>query len=448
MLTVKGRGFLRDGRPFFWLGDTAWLLFQRLNDDEIATYLTNRALKGFTVIQATLVHTAEYASPDGARALIDDDFARPDAASGYWEHVDRAVEAARRLGLVMALLPAWGCFAQDGSLNPDNARVYGRFLAGRYGGCENVVWLLGGDVRGSDAPETFEALGNALKALSPRQLVGFHPFGRCSSTQWFTGAAWLDFNMFQSGHRDRGQRTLGAWDDNAVSDEEWMAEENYRYVFRDYRRDSRPTLDGEPSYEEIPHGLHDPSRPFWTDRQVRRYAWWSLLAGAAGFTYGHNAVMQFWDGVSAPAFGCRQRWDVALHAPGSFQMRHLRRLMEAVRWQEGRNAQELLLDDTGVDDARNLCLLTPVALCVYTYTGQPFGVRLDRLPFEAAAFWYHPKLGGLSSFALPAGGAFEPPADTEAAREDWALLLVNAGEADAVIAALDSAPLPGAGGFS
>jgi hypothetical protein len=41
-----------NGKPFFYLGDTAWELFQRLNREEATQYLTNRAQKGFTVIQA------------------------------------------------------------------------------------------------------------------------------------------------------------------------------------------------------------------------------------------------------------------------------------------------------------------------------------------------------------------------------------------------------------
>lgn len=425
MLTInaRGRGFLRDGSPFFWLGDTAWLLFSRLTDDEIDIYLKNRAAKGFTVIQATLSHFEHYASWDGAPAFVNDDLATPAEDSPYWRRVERAIRLAGQLGLVMALLPCWGSFAKSGRLNEKNAPVYGAYLAKRFGKYENVLWLLGGDVRGSDAPETFAALGRTLKALAPGQLVGFHPFGRCSSSQWFAGADWLDFHMFQSGHRDRSQRRLNAWDDNEVCDEEWMGEENYLYVFRDLQRDARPTLDGEPSYEDIPHGLHDPTRPYWTDRQVRRYAWWCLLAGGAGFTYGHNAVMQFWDGRRAGDFGVRQRWDVALHAPGSFQMRYLRRLMEAVRWQEGESAQQYLADDSGTEDARNLAFLTPVALVVYSYSGAPFGVKLDQLPFAPSASWYSPKLGGFSPFMLPENGLFTPPSDTPDALEDWVLVL-------------------------
>ncbi len=35
-----------DGTPFFWLGDTAWELFHRLNREEADRYLSNRAEKG------------------------------------------------------------------------------------------------------------------------------------------------------------------------------------------------------------------------------------------------------------------------------------------------------------------------------------------------------------------------------------------------------------------
>src|SRR5215468_9013191 len=44
-----------NGKPFFYLGDTAWELFHRLNREEAAEYLSNRAKKGFTVIQASVL---------------------------------------------------------------------------------------------------------------------------------------------------------------------------------------------------------------------------------------------------------------------------------------------------------------------------------------------------------------------------------------------------------
>ncbi|MGB4401064.1 MAG: DUF4038 domain-containing protein [Daejeonella sp.] len=43
------------GKPFFWLGDTAWELFHRLDREEAEMYLEDRAKKGFTVIQAVIL---------------------------------------------------------------------------------------------------------------------------------------------------------------------------------------------------------------------------------------------------------------------------------------------------------------------------------------------------------------------------------------------------------
>ena len=43
-------------KPFFWLGDTAWLLLQKLNMSEIEAYFRNRAERHFNVVQSVLVH--------------------------------------------------------------------------------------------------------------------------------------------------------------------------------------------------------------------------------------------------------------------------------------------------------------------------------------------------------------------------------------------------------
>ena len=78
-----------DGKPFFYLGDTAWALFQRLDREEADYYLADRAAKGFTVIQAVIL--SEF---DGLRVpnrygdlpLHEADPLRPNEA--YFRHVD------------------------------------------------------------------------------------------------------------------------------------------------------------------------------------------------------------------------------------------------------------------------------------------------------------------------------------------------------------------------
>jgi hypothetical protein len=47
------------GKPFFWLGDTAWLLCHRTRREDVELYLQTRAKQGFTVIQAAAVMAEE-----------------------------------------------------------------------------------------------------------------------------------------------------------------------------------------------------------------------------------------------------------------------------------------------------------------------------------------------------------------------------------------------------
>ncbi|MGW8368271.1 MAG: apiosidase-like domain-containing protein, partial [Gammaproteobacteria bacterium] len=76
-----------------------------------------------------------------------------------------------------------------------------------YGANENCpngtesVGVTGGDIRGDVVPDNWQQIGRTLKATSPAQLVTFHPRGRTQSSTWFHTYDWLDFNMFQSGHR-------------------------------------------------------------------------------------------------------------------------------------------------------------------------------------------------------------------------------------------------------
>ncbi|MBO4367433.1 MAG: glycoside hydrolase family 140 protein, partial [Clostridia bacterium] len=281
-----------------------------------------------------------------------------------------------------------------------------------------------GDIRGSAAPEEFERIGRRLREKCPHHLIGFHPFGRCSSSQWFGNASWLDFHMFQSGHRRYDQVKLNEWDDR-VDVETFVGEDNYRYVQHDRPLDPpRPVLDGEPSYEFILQGLHDPTQPYWQSCDVRRYAYWSLLAGAAGFTYGSNAIMQFWNGTENGAYGVFETWQEALHNPGSMYMTHARRLMEAIDWQSGQPAQQVLSDNTGEKYEYNLALETKRALCVYTYTGKPFTVDTSEIG-DTEAYWFDPLSGGksyLGKLKARKDARFAPP-DRRSGQNDWILLL-------------------------
>ena len=67
-----------DGRPFFYLGDTAWALFHRLTLEEADRYLRDRAEKGFTVVQAVALSELDglkQPNANGDMALLREHFA-------------------------------------------------------------------------------------------------------------------------------------------------------------------------------------------------------------------------------------------------------------------------------------------------------------------------------------------------------------------------------------
>ena len=104
-----GRWLVRaDGRPFFYLGDTAWELFHRLNREEVDLYLRDRAQKGFTVIQAVVLAELDgldTPNPYGDVPLVDRDPTKPNEA--YFKHVDYVVSRAEGLGMFIGMLPTW-----------------------------------------------------------------------------------------------------------------------------------------------------------------------------------------------------------------------------------------------------------------------------------------------------------------------------------------------------
>lgn len=395
-ISENGRYFCRDGEPVFMLGDTAWLLFHKLSREEAYRYLRSRKELGYNWILADFVHTAGQRNLAGQRALIEEDPARPDTESGFWDHIDAVMKMAEEMGLYMGILPVWGSsLVKGGCLTLENLDAYMKFVLDRYHDFSNIIWIVGGDVRGDVAPELFRRMGRMMKEDRPDRLVTYHPFGRTSSALWFHEEDWLDFNLFQSGHRRYDQVTLGEWDDNTAK-EGWFGEDNWKYVKRDYAKmPAKPILDGEPSYEWVLQGLHDDTQPYWKAADARRYAYWSVLAGAAGHVYGHNSIMQFYGDLSQKgAYGAKFLWSDAIHHPGGGQMVHLKKLMERVGYEKGRPAQEYLLGEQGEKYDYISVFAGEDFLVAYTYTGRKVSLSLEAYRGKRlAAYWMDPVTG-------------------------------------------------------
>lgn len=417
-----------NGDPFFWMGDTGWLLFSKLDRQEAVKYLDDRAAKGFNVIQVMVLHQLKMVNAYGDSALVDGDVAVPRLTAGssfqdaeaydFWDHVDYLVQLAEQRGLYMAMVPVWGSNVKQGTISQKQADTYASWLAKRYAGQSNIVWLNGGDIRGSDSTAIWETIGQSLREHAPNHLITFHPFGRTKSSMWFHQAEWLDFNMFQSGHRRYDQ------DDSELG----YGPDNWKYVRDDHAlHPIKPTLDGEPSYEGIPQGLHDSLEPYWHADDLRRYAYWSVFAGACGFTYGHSAVMQMHQaGDSNPAYGVREYWTEALDADGARQMKYLKSLICSEPYFERVPDQSLVASNPGERYDYQAATRGSNYAWVYTYNGREIHLQLGKTAGEhVKASWYNPRNGQstrIGTFENKETRLFDPPGDL-AAGMDWVLVL-------------------------
>jgi len=419
----------KDGKPFFWLGDTGWLMFLKLDREEADQYLEDRRKKGFNVIQVMVLHSVGEVNVYGDSALINGNVATPKTIPGndfsnrkeydFWDHVDYIIDKAAEKEIYIGLVPVWGGNVKAGLVNQQQAKIYAAWLANRYKNKPNIIWINGGDILGSDSLEVWNTIGETLDSIDKNHLITFHPRGRTTSSLWFQNENWLQMNMFQSGHRTYAQ-------DTSSSEPFRFGEDNWKYVNLDYNKTPvKPVLDAEPSYEGIPYGLHDTSLPRWKDKDVRRYAYWSVFAGAAGFTYGDNAVMQFRKaGEKTGAYGAHDYWFDAINDPGAGQMIWLKKLMLSKFYFDRIPAQALIADQGKRYDYIAATRGKDYAF-FYDYTGRNFKVNMKEIPFaKISASWYDPRNGNktrIGIFSTNGIREFNPPGE-EKDGNDWVLI--------------------------
>lgn len=385
-----------NGVPFFWLGETGWLMPERLNRDEVPYYLEKCKEAGYNVVQVQTLNGVPTMNYYGQYSMIDGfNFKNIDRKGvyGYWDHMDYIIKTAERYGIYIGMVCIWGTPVSQGLMNVDEAKSYGKFLAERYKDNPNIIWFIGGDIRGDVKTDVWEALAKSIKAIDKNHLMTFHPRGRTTSAAWFNDAAWLDFNMFQSGHRRYGQRN----GDGDYPIEENTEEDNWRFVEASIIKSNlKPVIDGEPIYEDIPQGLHDENEIRWNENDVRRYAYWSVFAGSFGHTYGHNSIMQFVKPGYNTAYGAKKPWYDALEDPGFNQMKYLKNLILTFPFFERIPDQSVIVGKNGQRYDRVIATRGNDYMLVYNYTGIPMQIDLSKISgVKKNAWWYSAKTGEL-----------------------------------------------------
>jgi hypothetical protein len=415
-----------NGRPFFWLGNTAWLLPERLTRDEVDFYLSREREEGYNVEQIQVLNAIPTFNIYGRQAN-DEQFSFAQFTSknvyGYWDHLDYIVDKAEANGIYIAMDCIWG--SQISRMNVQQAATYGRFLGNRYKDKPNIIWMIGGDVLGSKGTESWDALARAIKEVDKNHLMTFHPRGRTTSAQWFNDREWLDFNMFQSGHRRYGQRNGDI--DYPIPDN--TEEDNWQYVSLSQKPENlKPVIDGEPSYEDIPQGLHDINAPRWQANDVRRYAYWAVFAGCFGHTYGHNSIMQFMRPGLSPAYGASKAWWDALNDPGYKQMKYLKSLMFSFPFTVRVADQSIITGKNGTQYDRIIATRGNDYLLVYNYSGKDMTIDLSKISGQRKNVW----------LMNPVDGSLKYLGEYNSRRADFSYAISDKNNTDRVLITIDS----------
>lgn len=387
-----------DGRPFFWLGDTAWELFHRLKIEEIIEYLDNRKAKGFNVIQCVIL-----AELDGIRIpnrygdlpLIDEDPTQLNEA--YFKLVDSVIELAQEREIYLAILPTWGdkvTLKYSGAgpviFNKENAHQFGRLLGARYKKYNHIFWILGGDRPAADQEESwlevYRSMAAGLDAGSGKKtLKSFHPGGYIwESSPMLHQEAWLDFNMIQSGH---ARLDVPVWD---------LIQKDLRLLPK------KPSLDAEPCYEDHPinpwNGW-DPSKGYFRDWEVRRQLYRSVFAGGFGVTYGHHAIWQFYGPSFLPVNYPDRNWQEAMDRPAAFQAGFLKKLILS-RPSKNRIPNQLMILNQDSIEAKNFMTAftdsEKTYAMIYLPNNKFVNLNMREFPSKNIRYqWFKPETGEL-----------------------------------------------------
>ncbi|WP_339924856.1 DUF4038 domain-containing protein [uncultured Cyclobacterium sp.] len=407
----------QNGEPFFWLGDTAWELIHRLSLADTRVYFQNRVDKGFTIIQTVILAELDgltVPNANGDLPLKNLDPSQPNEA--YFSHLDQVIALAKEMGLYLALLPTWGDkFNKKWGtgpevFTPENAKAFGADLAKRYAKHQHLVWVLGGDRIPEDKEDEaiIEQMAQGIRAFDKNSLITYHPNGGIIASDIFGKSAWLQVDMFQSRHQKKFRE--------------------YNFVNKaKSKRPVRPVINGEPGYENIPNLLNKWNFQRLDASDIRLSAYWSMLSGAAGYTYGSNEVWQMHSTNTIPLFGAHLSWQKALDLPGARQMKILRQVFESLPWQEMLTSRKIFSGINWPFTQKKMALTTADQSCILVYqpTGSKIKLSLNKAILkDASSYWINPHDGEVIAHEGKPSNTFKTPNRLQ----DWLLLILSSGQ--------------------
>lgn len=327
-ISADGHHFIdrESGKPVLLLCDTGWNLLS-LDFNDCTKYINSRADNGFNTVMFALSFEPQAKAENayGERMYIGDD--KTELNPKAMKYVDRIVDYCYKRGLYAMVYCMWAG-KKAGTMNnytPQQLYNIGRSIGRHFRGKDNVILVTGGESTPHyiDTAHT-SAIGRGLKeGCDGKNLVGVHPVSGHSSSEFFANCQWIDFYMIQG----KSGITGGKYDYEPL-------------VTNDFNtQPARPTLLIEHRYES--GTAEDPIIQ-------RRNLYISLLAGAAGWGYGHNALWQMTPNTGLPWMlkgwpPGTDSWKKVLYTEAARQLHHVFTLANALPLMARHPADSLLI---------------------------------------------------------------------------------------------------------
>ncbi len=277
---------LRNGKPFFYLADTVWMVFANLPIEKWEPYLKLRKMQGFNALQISILpvlHDTSLSEANIDPFLCDPqgnwDFSQYN--EDYFRKAEKMVAMAVEYGFVPVLGVLWKTYVdrRSGAGSPlpapmplEVVKTYSEYVVRRFKKYDPVFFISGDTPFEGDHDETYyKESYRAVKRVCPDALYSMHIAGRRVLPDSYVED--VDFYMYQSGHSAAEQSS------------------SYTLARRFYDMQvKRPIVNSEPCYEG--HGkMGGDGLAKFSAFDVRKATWQSLLAGAKmGITYGGHGI--------------------------------------------------------------------------------------------------------------------------------------------------------------
>ena len=374
---VAGDRYLKyaNDKPFLWIGDTGWAAIFNSTFDEWCQYIDNRRDNGFTVIQVACA--SDWASKNKSEetgAFQNGDITKLNNI--YWDDYQRKVQYANEQGIVVLIV---GLMEPSYRYpNKEDAILFSKQLVAR---------LMGNQVIFSPAFDSHFTVQNladtvaaAIRDASSIHLVTQHSNSVLETSEIYLRKDYIDFLGIQTGAGWYGKSFQINADTAAMNIFKWSP------II--YNGAEKPFINMEARYDNEFTQSEMPRLP-------RSCAYWSILNGSSGYTYGCAGIWNWGVKRGVDPQGDEWSWQKAIARKSAVEMNYFSEFMSSIDWFNLVPAMDLIRNQPSKWTKKMACAVSLQNNLLVAYLPDNDSIVLDKsaLKNHTKIQWFNPQKG-------------------------------------------------------